>query len=109
MVPDEMFDDDVHLGGVDPTRAVEHPPKLPCDQSSHPGLQRNHHFSRQTIQSTMAQTQAHHPDGAYVGRLGATLAVPNSVREMGLGYVQQAGFAGHPFSSPDKQHQVAGV
>ena len=57
----------------------------------------------------MGQTQAHRPDGASVGWVMATLPMPNSVREEGLGYAPQTRGAGYPFSSAESKDQVAGV
>ena len=57
----------------------------------------------------MAQIEAHHPAGTHVGRIMATLQIPNSVRKEGHEYVPQACFAGNPLLSPDSQHPVFGI
>ena len=89
--------------------AVELPHSIPCDNSTHPGVQRNYGYSAQKIRSTMAQIETRRPAGTHVGWLMATLSVANSVRKEGLEYIPQACFAGYPLASPDSQHRVDGL
>ena len=106
---DALLDVHIHVGGVHPARALQLSLNLPCMNTTHPGLQLTQHSSTQTLPSSKGQTQAHCPDGAFVGWVMATLPMPNSVREEGLGYGSQTPDAGYPFSSAESKDQVVGV
>ena len=108
-VSHEMFYDDIHLVRVHPTRTEELALNVTCDNSTHFGLQRYQHCSDPQIRALLPQSEAYYATGAHIVCLMATVHVPNSVREEGLGYVPQEGFDEYPISHIKSSYEVAGV